>query len=137
MQEYSERSAYPHPGDFKVMRPEYSELEDGQFQATITIAPFRVAGRSVTRARARRAAPPPTARGRARRRAIAPRLACDPVEPRDDLVRVAEILPEVVDDPDLGRVGDVGVVPGVGFHLHDQREGRGAAGSQRRERAAF
>ena len=25
----NERSAYPHPGDFKVMRPEYTDLEDG------------------------------------------------------------------------------------------------------------
>lgn len=54
--DFNERSAYPHPDDFKVMRPEYTELEDGYFQATITIAPFRVTGRSVTKAGARRAA---------------------------------------------------------------------------------
>ena len=54
--EYTERSAYPHPGEFKVMRPEYTDLEDGEFQATITIAPFRVIGRSVSKAGARRAA---------------------------------------------------------------------------------
>ena len=54
--DFNERSAYPHPGDFKVMRPEYTELEDGFFQATITIAPFKVTGRSATKAGARRAA---------------------------------------------------------------------------------
>jgi hypothetical protein len=54
---YDERSAYPHPDEFKVMRPEYSEIdEDGIYQAYITIAPFRVIGRSTTRAGARRAA---------------------------------------------------------------------------------
>ena len=53
----SERSAYPHPDDFKVMRPEYVDLEDeGEVQAIISIAPFRVTGRSVTRPGARRAA---------------------------------------------------------------------------------
>jgi hypothetical protein len=56
MQDYSERSAYPHVEDFKVMRPEYADLEDGLVQATITIAPFKVVGRSVTTAGARRAA---------------------------------------------------------------------------------
>ncbi|WP_457651337.1 hypothetical protein [Rhodocaloribacter sp.] len=54
--DFNERSAYPHPDDFKVMRPEYTELEDGFFQATITIAPFKVTGRSATKAGARRAA---------------------------------------------------------------------------------
>jgi len=54
--DYAERSAYPHPGEFKVMRPEYTDLEDGEFQAVITIAPFRVTGRSVSKAGARRAA---------------------------------------------------------------------------------
>lgn len=53
----SERSAYPHPNDFKVMRPEYVEFEEeGEVQAIINIAPFRVAGRSVTKPGARRAA---------------------------------------------------------------------------------
>ena len=56
MKEFSESSAYPHVDDFKVMRPEYLELEDGLFQATITIAPFKVTGRSATKAGARRAA---------------------------------------------------------------------------------
>ena len=56
MRDYSESSAYPHVDDFKVMRPEYLELEDGLFQATITIAPFKVVGRSATKAGARRAA---------------------------------------------------------------------------------
>ena len=68
----NERSAYPNPDEFKVMRPEYSdaisdddddegeaapvEVEGDEIVATITIAPFRVVGRSVTRAGARRAA---------------------------------------------------------------------------------
>ncbi len=53
----AERSAYPHPEDFKVMRPEYVESEDeGDVQAIITVAPFRVVGRSATRPGARRAA---------------------------------------------------------------------------------
>ena len=56
MRDYSESSAYPHVDDFKVMRPEYLEMEDGLFQATITIAPFKVVGRSATKAGARRAA---------------------------------------------------------------------------------
>lgn len=51
-----ERSAYPHPDDFKVMRPEYTELETGEVQASIIIAPFRVSGRSTSRPGARRAA---------------------------------------------------------------------------------
>ena len=52
----NERSAYPHPGDFEVMRPEYTEQEDGLFHASITITPFKVTGRSFTKAGARRAA---------------------------------------------------------------------------------
>lgn len=52
----NERSAYPHPSDFEVMRPEYLDLEDGFVQAAIMIAPFRVTGRSATRPGARRAA---------------------------------------------------------------------------------
>ncbi|MEM1093104.1 MAG: hypothetical protein AAGJ10_00755 [Bacteroidota bacterium] len=57
MATYTERSAYPHPGDFKVMRPEYTELdEDGLYTASITIAPFKVVGKSATMAGARRAA---------------------------------------------------------------------------------
>jgi hypothetical protein len=56
MMDFNERSAYPHPGDFKVMRPEYSEEEDGFVEATITIAPFHVAGKSASKAGARRAA---------------------------------------------------------------------------------
>lgn len=38
------------------MRPEYSELEDELFRATINVAPFRVTGESRTKAGARRAA---------------------------------------------------------------------------------
>lgn len=56
MNDYNERSAYPHVEDFKVMRPEYAEMEDGLVQATITIAPFKVVGVSATKAGARRAA---------------------------------------------------------------------------------
>lgn len=56
MRETAERSAYPSPGDFEVMRPEYVDLEDGTFQASITITPFRVTGTSATKAGARRAA---------------------------------------------------------------------------------
>ncbi len=56
MLESTERSAYPVPGDFRVMRPEYVDLEDGTFQASITITPFRVTGSSITKAGARRAA---------------------------------------------------------------------------------
>ena len=56
LQEPVERSAYPHPEEFKVMRPEYTELEDEYFRATINVAPFRVTGESRTRAGARRAA---------------------------------------------------------------------------------
>jgi hypothetical protein len=56
MAEYTERSAYPHPEDFEVMRPEYTELEDGYFQAAITLTPFRVTGKSVSKPGARRAA---------------------------------------------------------------------------------
>jgi len=56
MQDSIERSAYPHPEEFKVMRPEYTELEDNLFRATINVAPFRVSGESTTKAGARRAA---------------------------------------------------------------------------------
>ncbi len=54
--ELNERSAYPHPGDFKVMRPEYTEMEDGFLTATITITPFKVSGKSSSMPGARRAA---------------------------------------------------------------------------------
>ena len=61
MSEFNERSAYPPPEDFRVMRPEYSEPEEGAaddalVRASITIAPFRVTGESRTKAGARRAA---------------------------------------------------------------------------------
>lgn len=58
MTDFSERSAYPSPEDFKVMRPEYSDPaeEGGYVRATINITPFRVVGESITRAGARRAA---------------------------------------------------------------------------------
>ncbi len=56
MNDTNERSAYPHPDEFKVMRPEYADLDDGMFQATILIAPFKVSGRSATKPGARRAA---------------------------------------------------------------------------------
>lgn len=56
--DFNERSAYPHPEDFKVMRPEYTQINEDpeEWQATITITPFRVTGTSVTKAGARRAA---------------------------------------------------------------------------------
>lgn len=38
------------------MRPEYTDLEDGTFEASITITPFRVTGTSASKAGARRAA---------------------------------------------------------------------------------
>jgi len=57
---FDERSAYPHPDEFRVMRPEYLEPEEGESTdevvASVTIAPFRVIGRSTTRPGARRAA---------------------------------------------------------------------------------
>ncbi|HLA64179.1 MAG TPA: hypothetical protein VK610_07110 [Rhodothermales bacterium] len=55
---FDDRSAYPHPDEFKVMRPEYADPEEegGEVTASITIAPFRVVGRSATRPGARRAA---------------------------------------------------------------------------------
>ena len=56
MADFNERSAYPHPEDFEVMRPEYTEQEDGYFQASITLTPFRVTGKSMSRPGARRAA---------------------------------------------------------------------------------
>ena len=56
MSDTIERSAYPHPHDFAVMRPEYTDLEDGTFEATITVPPFSVEGQSVSRPGARRAA---------------------------------------------------------------------------------
>lgn len=57
MSEYTERSAYPSPDDFRVMRPEYTEAdEDGYVRAILTIPPFRVTGESRTKAGARRSA---------------------------------------------------------------------------------
>lgn len=56
MADTNERSAYPHPEDFEVMRPEYYETDDGLVQATINVSPFRVKGESATKASARRAA---------------------------------------------------------------------------------
>ncbi|WP_412068738.1 hypothetical protein [Rubrivirga sp. IMCC43871] len=55
---FDDRSAYPHPDDFKVVRPEYSDPEDegDDVIAIIEIAPFRVVGYSATRPGARRAA---------------------------------------------------------------------------------
>lgn len=54
--DFNERSAYPHPDEFRVMRPEYVDLEDGYFQASIIITPFKVTGKSVSKPGARRAA---------------------------------------------------------------------------------
>ncbi|MDX1438811.1 MAG: hypothetical protein R3284_02805 [Rubricoccaceae bacterium] len=54
----NERSAYPHPDEFKVMRPEYLDPEEDEDDviAIISIPPFRVTGNSSTRPGARRAA---------------------------------------------------------------------------------
>ena len=70
---FDERSAYPHPDEFKVMRPVYSdqeeldengepierdlpEAEGDEIVASITIEAHRVVGRSTSRPGARRAA---------------------------------------------------------------------------------
>jgi hypothetical protein len=55
---FDDRSAYPHPDEFKVMRPEYSDPEDegDDVIAIINIPPFRVVGYSAMRPGARRAA---------------------------------------------------------------------------------
>ena len=55
---FDDRSAYPHPDEFKVMRPEYDDPEEEghDYIATITIPPFRVTGLSASRPGARRAA---------------------------------------------------------------------------------
>lgn len=56
MPDQNARSAYPHPGDFAVMRPEYHQQDDGFWQATINVSPFRVKGESASKPGARRAA---------------------------------------------------------------------------------
>ena len=55
---FDDRSAYPHPDEFKVVRPEYSDPDDegDDVIAIIEIAPFKVLGYSATRPGARRAA---------------------------------------------------------------------------------
>ncbi|MEM1054687.1 MAG: hypothetical protein AAGI52_04105 [Bacteroidota bacterium] len=70
---FDDRSAYPHPDEFKVVRPTYSdqeildeegnpietdvpEAEGDEIVASIVIEAHRVVGRSVTRPGARRAA---------------------------------------------------------------------------------
>lgn len=55
---FDDRSAYPHPDEFKVMRPEYSDPEEEGHDviSIINIPPFRVVGYSATRPGARRAA---------------------------------------------------------------------------------
>ena len=55
---FDDRSAYPHPDEFKVVRPEYSDPEDegDDVIATLRIEPFKVHGYSATRPGARRAA---------------------------------------------------------------------------------
>lgn len=57
MSDFNERSAYPSPDEFRVMRPEYLERdEEGLIRAIIAIPPFRVTGESQSKAGARRAA---------------------------------------------------------------------------------
>jgi hypothetical protein len=56
MSDFNERSAYPSPEEFNVMRPEYLDMEDGYWRAQINIPPFKVSAESETKAGARRAA---------------------------------------------------------------------------------
>lgn len=56
MASYNDSSAYPHPEEFTVMRPDFYEQEDGFWRAVIRISPFKVSGQSRTKAGARRAA---------------------------------------------------------------------------------
>ena len=56
MFESDDRSAYPRPANFAVMRPEFEDQEDGTIQASITVSPYTVTGISTTRPGARRAA---------------------------------------------------------------------------------
>ena len=56
MLDSDDRSAYPRPSNFAVMRPEYEDQEDGMVEASITVAPYTVTGVSSTRPGARRAA---------------------------------------------------------------------------------
>ena len=56
MPDVNEHSAYPAPKSFEVMRPEYTDMEDGSFRASISVAPYKVEGQSITRPGARRAA---------------------------------------------------------------------------------
>lgn len=51
-----DRTTYPHPDDFSVMRPQYHTTEDGMYEAVIEVTPFEVRGTSATKAGARRAA---------------------------------------------------------------------------------
>lgn len=55
---FEDRSAYPHPDEFKLVRPEFSDPEDegDDTIAIIEIAPFKVHGYSASRPGARRAA---------------------------------------------------------------------------------
>lgn len=52
----NDRTAYPHPDDFTVKRPEYHKTDDNLFEAVINVSPFTVKGMSATKAGARRAA---------------------------------------------------------------------------------
>lgn len=54
--DYADASAYPHPEDFEVMRPDFYEEDDGFIKAVINVSPFSVEGRSMTKPGARRAA---------------------------------------------------------------------------------
>lgn len=51
-----DRTAYPHPTDFSVKRPEYHETDEELVEAVIDVSPFTVKGISATRPGARRAA---------------------------------------------------------------------------------
>lgn len=51
-----ERTAYPHPDEFAIKRPEYHQQDDGLWRAVIDVTPYKVAGQSHTKAGARRRA---------------------------------------------------------------------------------
>lgn len=53
---YNESSAYPHPDEFAVRRPDYFEQDDGFYRAVIELSPFKVSGQSRSKPSARRAA---------------------------------------------------------------------------------
>lgn len=53
---HKEQASFPHPEEFAKATPEYEELRDGYFQASLRVAGFEIVGQSATRPGARRAA---------------------------------------------------------------------------------